>query len=211
MTCGEFLAQHSEYLDEELGAEAAAEMRLHLAGCTRCARYDRVLRRGLELVREVEPLLPTSDGYLALHQHLARNTPPPPDSTAPRAPFAVTSAVAGVVALLAWSALFRATGVPATASGETAPRAPSYGAAELLAGSGPELLELVAPPVLRGVDVLAPVLPGRGGATGPHASRMLVPTRTRTSIPGPYTPLLLRPPEFGQAADVSLPASPDSR
>ncbi len=211
MTCGEFLAQHSEYLDEELGAQAAAEMGLHLAGCTRCARYDRVLRRGLELVREMEPVLPTSDAYLPLHQHLAGNTPPPPDITTPRAPFAVTIAVAGVVALLAWSALFRATGVPATASGASAPRAPSYGTAELVAGSGPELLELVAPPVLRGVDVISPVLPGRGGATWPHASGMRLPIGARMSIPGPYTPLLLRPPEFGQVVDVSMPASPDPR
>ena len=77
MTCGEFLARHSEYLDEELGAETAAEMRLHIAGCQRCTRYDRVLRRGLALVRDMEPVLPATDSFLALHRQLARTTPPP--------------------------------------------------------------------------------------------------------------------------------------
>src|SRR5512144_1881973 len=99
MTCGEFLARHSEFLDEELGADGAAEMRRHMGGCARCARYDRVLRRGLELVRDLEPVLPSTDGYVALHEHLARTTPPP-ERAAARAPLAATIAVAGVVALV---------------------------------------------------------------------------------------------------------------
>lgn len=201
MTCGEFLALHSEYLDEELGAEAAAAMRLHLAGCSRCARYDRVLRHGLDLVRGLEPVVPSTDSYLALHQHLARTTPPP-SAVPPRAPFAATIAVAGVVALVAWSALFRATGVPSSAAGESAPGATDAdGAAEVVAGSGPGMVEPAGPTVIAGMDVVTPILPSRARPAWPHASSMLVPTRAPLPMPGPYTPLLLRPPEYGQSAD----------
>ncbi len=204
MTCGEFLARHSEYLDEELGADGAAEMRRHIAGCARCARYDRVLRRGLELVRGLEPVLPSTDGYVALHEHLARTTPAPPETGAPRAPLAATIAVAGVVALVAWSALFRATGVPATAAGETVARG-SEGASEFVAGTSSELMA-VSSPVLPGIDVVSPLIPpGRPGWR--RASATLVPTSARVRLPGPYTPLLLQPPEFGERPAAPAPTS----
>ncbi len=203
MTCEEYLARHSEYLDEELGAEAAAEMRRHGAGCPRCARYDRVLRRGLALVRELEPVLPSTDSYLSLHEHLARTTPAPPEVGAPRAPFAVTIAVAGVVALVAWSALFRATGVPASAAGESVTRLPSsYGRLELV-GS-------MAAPVLPGVDVVTPLAPAARPAwlRSPGA---FLPAGAGVPVPGPYTPLLLQAPEYGQGVEALVVPASDPR
>lgn len=203
MTCGEFLARHSDYLDEELGADGAAEMRQHMGGCARCARYDRVLRRGLELVRDLEPVLPTTDGYVALHEHLARTTPPPPETAAPRAPLAATIAVAGVVALVAWSALFRATGVPAMAAGESVFRG-SDGASELVAGTGAELMAVTSP-VLPGIDVVTPLLPAaRPGWRRSPAT--LAPASARVRLPGPYTPLVLQPPDFGDRPAVPPPS-----
>ena len=201
MTCGEYLARHSDYLDEELDAEAAAEMWVHMASCERCARYDRVLRRGLALVRELEPVRPSADGYLALQRHLARTTPAPPELGMPRASLAATIAVAGVVALVAWSALFRATGVPASAAGESAPRLPDA-PVELSAEPADEGPGATAQPLLSGVDVILPMM--HAPADRPvwlNAPAALVPTRARVLTPGPYTPLLLQTPDFGQGED----------
>ncbi len=190
--------------DEELGAEDAAEMRRHGTGCARCARYDRVLRRGLALVRELEPVHPSTDGYLALHEHLARSTPEP---GVPRLPFAATIAVAGVVALVAWSALFRATGVPASAAGESVtPSAVREGRSESVAGTNAELMGMTGG-VLPGVDVVTPLVPGARPAwlRSPGA---FPPARRYRPARGPYTPLLLELPEYGQSADpLVVPAS----
>ncbi len=207
MTCEEYLARHSEYLDEELGTEAAAEMRRHSAGCARCARYDRVLRRGLALVRDLEPVLPSRDSYLSLHEHLARTTPVPPAVAVPRVPLAASIAVAGVVALVAWSALFRATGVPASAAGESVSRVPvSDGRTEPL-GTGAELMGMT-PRVLPGVAGVAPLIPA-GRPAWPRSPAGLVPVRM--PMPGPYTPLLLRLPEYGQAPEPQIVPVSDPR
>ena len=201
MTCGEFLARHSEYLDQELGADAAAEMRRHASRCARCARYDRVLRRGLQLLRQAEPVLPSCDSYVGLQQHLARSgglaVAPggAPGASVPRAPIAATVAVAGVVALVAWSALFRVTGVPATATAEVAPEQ-----------------RALARPVLEGVDLAGLSLPVTGGGDWirglmPRAATGMPPTRPALLAPGPYTPLVVEQPDYGQPAVVSVLAS----
>ncbi|HEX9105695.1 MAG TPA: zf-HC2 domain-containing protein, partial [Longimicrobiales bacterium] len=163
MTCGEFLARHSEYLDEEMTADAAVEMRLHLAGCARCARYDRVLRRGLTLLRDTEPVQPARDPLESFRTRLA-TVPPAREEAAPRVPIAATVAVAGVVALVAWSALFRLAGVPGTATGEPVRGSAVSGPAEV--GS---TRITGARPVVRGMDLVGagrPVrpasLPGAG-------------------------------------------------
>ncbi len=201
MTCEEFLARHSDFLDEELGAEGAVEMRLHLAGCEGCARYDRVLRRGLTLVRELEPIQPSSDPYLGLQQYLERSGRGAPGPVRPRVPMAASVAVAGVVLLIAGSGLFRMTGGSASAG--------VGGPIETVA-SGPGRA-LWADPISSGMGVVSPGLPvvwrwphaapssaGRGG------SPPLVPPRTTVLDPGPYTPLVVEPPDYGQSLAVPV-------
>src|SRR5690606_18291876 len=61
MTCQEFLARYSEYLDERLEPLESALWRAHMNRCPSCARYDRVLRRGLALVRDLPEVEPSSD------------------------------------------------------------------------------------------------------------------------------------------------------
>jgi len=235
MTCGEFLARHSEYLDEELAAEAAVEMRLHLVGCARCGRYDRVLRRGLSLLRDMEPIRPARDPLDGFYARLAA-TPRAREQAPPRAPLAATVAVAGVVALVAWSALFRLAGVPGTAAGE-----PVRGATATRPADVDGSLVPGAPPVLTGMDLVGAARPARAveplgtpsavqpepGAAldaaelepGPawtraaelRAASELLPVRSRFLVPGPYTPLLLLPPEFGQRAQVVSVSGPGPR
>lgn len=62
MTCSEFLARHSELLDAMIDAGAADRLRSHAAACPSCARYDRVVRRGGELVRDL-PQVHVSDDF----------------------------------------------------------------------------------------------------------------------------------------------------
>ncbi|HEY0672975.1 MAG TPA: zf-HC2 domain-containing protein [Longimicrobiales bacterium] len=61
LSCRDCLARHSEYLDGTLENAAVEEMRAHLAVCPRCARYDRVLRRGLQALAAQPTLHPAPD------------------------------------------------------------------------------------------------------------------------------------------------------
>lgn len=58
LDCSGFLDGYSDYRDGRLGPQARAIFLSHLSTCTACARYDSVVRRGVEMLRsisEVEP------------------------------------------------------------------------------------------------------------------------------------------------------------
>jgi predicted anti-sigma-YlaC factor YlaD len=71
LSCSDCLARHSEYLDGIMDAGTAAQWRAHLAECAECARYDRVVRRGLTLFAAQAQLRPTPDFMTQLEQRLA--------------------------------------------------------------------------------------------------------------------------------------------
>lgn len=50
LSCSEVLARHSEYIDGEMQTPDSERWRVHLATCSLCARYDRVLRKGVRLL-----------------------------------------------------------------------------------------------------------------------------------------------------------------
>ena len=54
MDCAEFLERYSEFLDGEIEASRVPAYQRHIVSCSGCAEYDRVVRRGLRLVRELE-------------------------------------------------------------------------------------------------------------------------------------------------------------
>ncbi len=58
MECEDFLEGYSDYLDGLLDAAREVEFERHIEACEHCARYDRVVQRGLSLCRE----LPDIDG-----------------------------------------------------------------------------------------------------------------------------------------------------
>jgi hypothetical protein len=100
--CGEFLARHAEWLDGLVAGRAAAAYARHAAECDACGRYDRVVRDGLLLVRELEPVEPSPDFHARLQHRLfhaeeaaagARRSPP----------LAGVMSVAALLALVAWS------------------------------------------------------------------------------------------------------------
>ncbi len=52
MKCADFLAQYSRLRDEDLPSEDRSALEAHLAGCPSCTRYDRVVQRGVDLLRD---------------------------------------------------------------------------------------------------------------------------------------------------------------
>lgn len=79
MDCTEFLDRYSEYDDSLLPAREEAVFRAHLDACEGCARYDRVLRKGRMLARQMAPE-PTPDFMPRLRLRLL--TAPEPRLTA---------------------------------------------------------------------------------------------------------------------------------
>ncbi len=71
MTCCEFVRRYSDYDDSLLSAEENAAFRAHIAVCASCARYDRVLRKGRMLARQLPPPEPSRDFFPSLHGRLA--------------------------------------------------------------------------------------------------------------------------------------------
>ncbi|MFW6206115.1 MAG: zf-HC2 domain-containing protein, partial [Gemmatimonadota bacterium] len=61
MNCREFLRRYSEYDDSLIPAFEADRFRAHMAECPSCARYDRVLRKGRMLARQLPRLEPDPD------------------------------------------------------------------------------------------------------------------------------------------------------
>jgi hypothetical protein len=70
MDCREFLTRYSEYDDSLLCPTEQARFRVHLAACDSCSRYDRVLRKGRMLARQVPRVQPRSDSRARLHARL---------------------------------------------------------------------------------------------------------------------------------------------
>jgi hypothetical protein len=104
MTCQEYLALHSELIDGGLPEADAARCRVHAADCATCARYDRVVRRGLRLVRDIPDVLPSYDFHARLQHrifHLQDDAMRPDRLTAPGAAIAVM--IAGLLAFAAWA------------------------------------------------------------------------------------------------------------
>lgn len=100
LSCRDCLARHSEYMDGRMDAESAEQWRAHLAVCSDCARYDRVLRRGLQVLHKQPAIEVGSDFLLQLQQRLAHE-----DRTSAWRPMtSLASAAVAVAAMLAFAA-----------------------------------------------------------------------------------------------------------
>ena len=61
MDCSEFLDRYSEYDDSLVSGDERRRFESHLAACDACARYDRVLRKGRMLARQLPRAESSSD------------------------------------------------------------------------------------------------------------------------------------------------------
>jgi anti-sigma factor RsiW len=168
MTCQQFMAGYTEYLDGEQPEELRDRFEVHVARCPSCARYDRVLRQGLRLVHAMPDLPPSPDFELRLqhgifHLRDERTRRPRVNPTSG----AAVLAVAGLVALAAWGPLSRSESGTLEAGGSAA------AAAELPAVGGTDAWFVGAPPVYINPDA---------------------PPSITLAFPGPYSPLIVEPP-----------------
>ena len=70
MECDEFLEGYSSYRDGRLEDEGRRRFERHLEGCSSCARYDRVIRRGTEIFRNLPRARPSTDFLPRLRHRL---------------------------------------------------------------------------------------------------------------------------------------------
>ncbi len=61
MDCRDFLSRYSEYDDSLVSPAEADRFRGHMATCASCTRYDRVLRKGRMLARQLPDVEPSDD------------------------------------------------------------------------------------------------------------------------------------------------------
>ncbi len=99
LSCSEVITRHTDYIDGLMTALESECVRAHLETCRQCARYDRVIRRGVSLLKGQPALVPDADFLAELRNRIeredARRTMPISTTAA------ATLSVAAVVALVA--------------------------------------------------------------------------------------------------------------
>lgn len=70
MECKDFLEGYSAYLDGVASPAEEAAFERHIEECEACARYDRVVQRGLEIFRNLPRVEPSSDFLPRLRHRL---------------------------------------------------------------------------------------------------------------------------------------------
>ncbi|MEJ2186430.1 MAG: zf-HC2 domain-containing protein [Gemmatimonadota bacterium] len=84
--CRTFLERYSDLVDDMLAPAEVVAMRRHLAECQRCRRYDRVVRRGVQVLRASAPA-PSPDFRGRLRRRLARERALAPRAAASYPPY----------------------------------------------------------------------------------------------------------------------------
>ena len=184
MDCSEFLQRYSEYDDSLIPPGEADRFRSHMEACPSCARYDRVLRKGRMLARQLPRLEPSPDFGPRLRRRLLRQ----PSRGAARGSRLAAGLAAATVLMVAAAAV-RLLG-PVTAPVAVGPEAPEPGAVAFVgeadAPFGPAS-GAVRSPVVRLVAL--PALDGR--APREWAVREVAPVDAVT-----YSPLETGPPAY---------------
>ena len=187
MDCREFLHSYSEYDDSLVPAHEADRFRAHMAECPSCARYDRVLRKGRMLARQLPPPEPSPDFILRLERRLLRIR------SGKATPFRSARLAAGLAA---------ATVLMVAASAVHLMEAPAGADAE--GAVAVARMEAPAPPPDPARRVV-PHLPAAGsGVTRAWTVRMVATADTSS-----YSPLVTGPPGY-RARFPSSPGTTDS-
>ncbi|HEY8468108.1 MAG TPA: hypothetical protein VIL18_00630 [Longimicrobiales bacterium] len=202
MTCQEFLARYSDYLDELVDPLEAVQWRRHIEECVACGRYDRVMRQGLELVRTLPRIEPSPDFAARLQHRLFHLRDEGVGERTSGASAVVALAIAGMLAAVAWSPLLRPdrftievgeapARVPDRAVGAS-PRQP-FALPAAWPDTRPAANETATPGAQWQAWDLPPLEPGADGLPFDFVYSRF------TDLPGPYSPLIVDPPDFGVA------------
>jgi len=111
MDCEDFLEGYSDYLDGLLGSAEVERFEAHRRDCEHCARYDRVVQRGLQIYRSLPDPDPSPDFLPRLRHRIYHIEDGIPLSDVRHGGNAALVAVAAV-GLLAFAWLPLATSVP---------------------------------------------------------------------------------------------------
>lgn len=65
LECHSFLDGYSDYRDGRLEPEARSRLAGHIGACASCARYDRVIRQGVRVLRAEQPEVPALPSRVA--------------------------------------------------------------------------------------------------------------------------------------------------
>lgn len=186
MDCREFLHRYSEYDDSLVTADEATRFRDHLAECRSCARYDRVLRKGRMLARQLPGPEP-SPGFIPRLRRRLLWTPPR------RRGFRGARLAAGLAA--ATVLLVVTSAVRLMESEDPSTEASAARVADVDARN----------PVLRPVRAGVPVLPA--GITG--TARAWTAEKVATADTSSYSPLVMGPPVYRSRLQT-VPVNTDS-
>lgn len=116
MRCNEFIGRYSDYDDSLLPSRDEAAVRRHLQECDSCRRYDRVLRKGRMLARQVAGPEPSPD-FLPRLQTRLQEIRRGPGARTPRLPAALAAVTVLVVAAAALMVLQGAPSAGAAVAG----------------------------------------------------------------------------------------------
>ena len=178
MTCHDCIARANEFIDETLGSLERARHAAHLERCAGCARYHRVLRKGLRLAQDLGEIQPSDQFAVRLRGRLRGLE----DEQASRdravlSGASVVIAVAGLVALAAWAPIWQE-------------------AAEARASMA--LVDDAVPG-------LPPEWPSRDWWYGGPGGSVIPVGNRSAAFPGPYSPLVVQPPVVNGANRTAGP------
>jgi hypothetical protein len=189
MDCREFLDRYSDYDDSLISTPEVERFRAHMVSCARCARYDRVLRKGRMLARQLPAPVAGAEFVPRLQRRLwqVRSERRAVTLGAP----ALAAALAAVTLLL----------VATTAVGLMA-RPEGWSAGEIVRLALAESAsEVAAPAAERGPVRALPDLPG----AGPRDPRAWTARRVDRAAASSYSPLVIGPPAYRVAGERSIP------
>jgi hypothetical protein len=179
---------------------SAAAMRAHAGECLPCARHDRAIRRGCDLVGALPDVRTTDDFTLRLRARLARDRSRRSRLISTGQLIVPGAAIIAIVAAVAWSPLLRAGGgsEPVELAPVTARIPAPFGLPRLGGGAH------VGGPRLYRVESTVPgVWLGDVGIPHVHETSYLHETAARD--PG-YPTLFLEPPAFAARRPLLEPA-----
>lgn len=198
MDCPEFLSRYSDYDDSLLPPFEVERFQAHMGSCPSCARYDRVLRKGRMLARQLPELEPSGELEPRLRLRLLETAPRSRRRAGP-SPARLAGALAAVTILLVVSAVAGLLGprVSGPVAGQLAgvlsgpvPGPVPGAASESLAGvaAGP-----VAGAVSGPVSLVSRGLPLALGSVAP---RPWPARRVDPGVASSYSPLVVGPPAY---------------
>lgn len=214
MTCRDFLTRYSEYVDGRIDAAEAELLGRHAESCAACRRYDRVVRTGAQLARDLLPRVRVSEDFeprvrhrlLDAGEHVSRR----------RAGSAsVYAAAASVVVIAAAAALFTlpvpsvSSAEPATVRLAAAPTSTPVREKTRATTRGPALPTAWPKEVAAAAEVIVAELEARDAhAATPAGWPVYTRSAMAAAFPAAYTALVVHPAEFRHASSRSRAAGP---